>query len=78
MAFKTAKKVALVESDFLLGLRKGDRIHGDAIKALTMHRKGTLQLRILSSAVIEVSAALYSKGLSLPMLKMLFRLSMPH
>jgi len=65
MAFQASKKVTLVESDFLLGLRKGDRNHADVVKTLSMHRKGSLQLRILSSAVIEVRAVLYSKGLAL-------------
>jgi len=64
MAFQTDKKVVLIESDFLLGLRSGDRNHADVIKALAMHKKGSLQLRILSSAVIEVRAVLYSKGLA--------------
>lgn len=56
----------MVESEFLLGLRKGDRNHKDVVRALHMHEKGSLGLRILSSAVIEVRAVLYSKGISFP------------
>jgi len=65
MASKTNKKVVLVESDFLLGLRKGDRNHAYVLKVLDMHKRGSLQLRILSSAVMEVRAVLYSRGLAL-------------
>ncbi len=65
MASQTNKKVVLVESDFLLGLKKGDRVHADVLRALGMHKRGFLQLRILSSAVIEVRTVLYSKGFSL-------------
>jgi hypothetical protein len=66
MAFQRDKKALLVESEFLLGLRKGDRNHKDVVRALHMHEKGSLRLRILSSAVIEVRAVLYSKGISFP------------
>lgn len=65
MALKASKKVTLVESDFLFGVRKGDRNHAGVVKTLGMHKRGSLQLRILSSAVIEVRAVLYSKGLAL-------------
>lgn len=54
---------ALVESDFILGLRSSDRRHSKVMKALSMHREGRLSLRVLSSAVLEVRAVLYSRGL---------------
>lgn len=54
---------ALVESDFLLGLRSSDRRHAKVMKALRMHREGRLSLRVLSSAALEVRAVLYSRGL---------------
>ncbi len=66
MASQRKEKVVVVESECLLGLRKGDRNHEDVTRALHMHKKGSLHLRILSSAVIEVRAVLYSKGISFP------------
>lgn len=65
MVSKAGKKVILVESDFLLGLREGDRNHAYVLKALGMHKRGSLQLRILSSAAMEIRAVLYSRGLTL-------------
>ncbi len=65
MASQRNNKVVLVETEFLMGLRKGDRIHTHVTRAIDMHKRGSLQLKILSSAVIEVRAVLYSKGISL-------------
>jgi|SRR5438128_2386664 len=58
-----AGKKALIESDFLFGLRLSDKRHRRVTRALGAHRKGDLQLRVLSSAVVEVTAVLYSRGL---------------
>ncbi len=65
MASKPGRGEVLVESDFLFGLRKGDRYHEGVVKALSMHREGTLGIGILSSAVVEVRTTLYSRGLRL-------------
>lgn len=54
---------ALVESDFLFGLRSSDARHPKVMKALGMQREGKLSLRVLSSAALEVRAVLYSRGL---------------
>ncbi len=58
-----AGKKALIESDFLFGLRLSDKRHRRVRRALVAHRNGDLQLRVLSSAVVEVRAVLYSRGL---------------
>lgn len=63
MASQADRQEVLVESDFLFGLRKGDRYHSKVLRALVMHRNGVLSIKILSSAVIEVRAVLYSRGL---------------
>jgi len=61
MASETGRKVA-VESDFLFGLRKSDVRHANVAAALRMHQEGGLQITLLSSAVLEVRAVLYSRG----------------
>lgn len=53
-----------MESDFLFGLREGDEHHGDVDKALSMCKKGILDISVLSSAVVEVRTTLYSRGLT--------------
>jgi predicted nucleic acid-binding protein len=63
MASKPSRREVLVESDFLFGLRKGDKHHGAVSKALSMHREGVLGISVLSSAVVEVRTTLYSRGL---------------
>lgn len=62
MASKTSQRVA-VESDFLLGLRKPDARHSNVVSALKKHREGSLLITPLSSAVMEVRAVLYSRGM---------------
>jgi predicted nucleic acid-binding protein len=62
MASETRQQVA-VESDFLLGLRKSDTRHRSVVIALEMHQEGSLLVTLLSSAVLEVRAVLYSRGL---------------
>lgn len=54
---------AVVEADFLFGLRRSDVRHSQVMRALDMHREGKLSLRVLSSAVLEARAVLYSRGL---------------
>ncbi len=63
MAAEAGEQVA-VESDFLLGLRKSDPRHSKVVLALKMQKDGKLSLNVLSSAVLEVRAVLYSRGLS--------------
>lgn len=53
----------LVESEFLFALRRGDKHHHEAKKILELCRKGLVKLQVLSSAVMEVKAVLYSHGL---------------
>jgi hypothetical protein len=53
-----------VETDFLFGLRSGDRNHRGVARALSMSREGSLAVSVLSSAVVEARATLYSKGFS--------------
>jgi predicted nucleic acid-binding protein len=52
-----------VESDFLFGLRKSDTRHRNVITALEMHENGKLAITLLPSAILEVRAVLYSRGL---------------
>jgi len=63
MVSNSSRKKVLVESDFLFGLRKGDKHHEDVDKTLSMSRKGVLDISVLSSAVVEVRTTLYSMGL---------------
>ena len=51
-----------VESDFLFGLRKSDRLHKHVMEVLEKHHRGDIRISILSSAVMEVRATLYSKS----------------
>lgn len=62
MVAKSDKREIVVESDFLFGLREGDRHHHDVEKTLSLNKTDALKIAILSSAVIEVRAVLYSKG----------------
>ena len=56
------ERQALIESDFLFGLRSSDALHSKVMKALRMQSEGRLTLRVLSSAALEVRAVLYSRG----------------
>jgi hypothetical protein len=62
MAPEAGQKVA-VESDFLFGLRKSDTRHANVMAALRLHQEGRLMISLLSSAVLEVRAVLYSRGM---------------
>lgn len=62
MVAEPGEEEALVESEFLFAIRKGDKHHGEAVKILELCRKGLVKLRVLSSAVAEVRAVLYSQG----------------
>lgn len=62
MAPEEGKKVA-IESDFLFGLRKSDTRHANVVAALKMHEEGNFVINLLSSAVLEVRAVLYSRGM---------------
>ena len=62
MAAETDEEGFLIESEFLFALRKGDKHHGEAMKILDLCRRGLVKLQVLSSAVIEVKAVLYSHG----------------
>lgn len=57
-----AGKEYLVETDFLFGLRAGDRLHEHVMRALAKNRGGELKLAVPSSSVVEVRAVLYSRG----------------
>lgn len=63
MASRSGQQEVLIESDFLLGLRKSDLRHFKVLAALRMHSEGRLSIKVLSSAVLEVRAVLYSRGL---------------
>jgi predicted nucleic acid-binding protein len=63
MASEAAGQRIAVESDFLLGLRKSDKRHANVQVALKKHREGAFFITLLSSAVLEVRAVLYSRGL---------------
>ncbi len=65
MAAKPDQRKVLVETDFLFGLRSGDRNHEGVARALSMSRNGSMAVSVLSSAVVEARAALYSKGFGL-------------
>ena len=65
MAARSDKREIVVESDFLFGLREGDRHHQDVERMLSMNKNGILEIAVLSSAVVEVRAVLYSKGFDL-------------
>ena len=63
MASERDGREVLAETEFLFGLRKGDRRYDVVVKILELCKKGLLRVRILSSAVVEVKAILYSHGL---------------
>ncbi len=63
MADEGGGRKFLVETDFLFGLREGDRVHDKVSKALRLHRSGEINLSLLSSAVVEFRVVLYSHGL---------------
>ena len=65
MALPEDRQKALVESDFLFGLRLSDVRHDGVVRAPASHRAGSLGIKVLSSAVMEVRAVLYSRGLGL-------------
>ena len=52
MAFK---EEVLVGIDFLFGLRKGDKLYENVMRALTMNERGEIKINILSTAVLEAS-----------------------
>ncbi|KPV65404.1 MAG: hypothetical protein AOA65_0195 [Candidatus Bathyarchaeota archaeon BA1] len=54
---------SLAETGFLFGLRRGDRQHDAVMKILEICIKGLLKVQVLSSAVVEAKAVLYSRGL---------------
>lgn len=62
MVAETGKRL-LVESDFLLGLRKSDKHHSRVMRLLGMHSSEEIIVNILSSAVLEVKSVLYSQGI---------------
>lgn len=64
MAFEGDQRRLLVETDFLFGLHRGDRLHEKVIRALEMHKSGVVEISVLSSAVLEAAAVLHSRGLS--------------
>jgi len=61
MALEGGQRVA-VETDFLFGLRKSDARHANVMAALKRHKEGALLIALLSSAVLEARAVLYSRG----------------
>lgn len=63
MASRAGQQEVLIESDFLFGLRKSDLRHPKVLRALKLHTEDTLSIKVLSSAVLEVRAVLYSRGL---------------
>jgi predicted nucleic acid-binding protein len=62
MAAQSSGEGFLVESEFLFALRKSDKHHGEATKILELCKKGVVRLLVLSSAVMEVKAVMYSQG----------------
>jgi len=64
VAARPGQGKVLVETDFLFGLRGGDRNHEGVARALSMSIEGSLEVSVLSSAVVEARATLYSKGFS--------------
>ena len=63
MVAERSKRECLAETEFLFGLRKGDRHHSAVTKILDACISGLVDIQILSSAVVEVKAVLYSRGL---------------
>ena len=64
MVSERHSKEILAETEFLFGLRENDPHHPAVSKILRLSKNGILKVRILSSAVIELRAVLYSHGLS--------------
>ena len=64
MASEGSVRRALIETDFLFGLRESDGRHPKVALALDAVKRGELRLTVLSSAVLEARAVLYSRGLS--------------
>lgn len=58
-----ASEEYLVETDFLFGLRAGDRNFEAVAGALRSCKSGAIKLSIPSSSVVEARAVMYSKGL---------------
>ena len=52
----------LVETDFLFGLSKRDRLHSAVMKVLELHRKGRVRIRVSSAAPLEAALVLLSRG----------------
>jgi len=57
-----ASRKILVETDFLFGLREKDKLHSQVLKILNMHKRGEIEVQVLSSALLEARVVLYSEG----------------
>ena len=55
--------MALVETDFLFGLRRSDARNPKVLLALEAAGRGELALTVLSSAVVEARTVMYSRGM---------------
>ena len=65
MGSKRSQKVVsavLVETEFLFSLREGNSRYETALKILEASRQGRLKVEVLSSAIAEAIAVLYSHG----------------
>ncbi len=54
----------LVETDFIFGLRQGDRLHDHVSAALERNLEGEISLCISAVAPIETNAVMASRGVS--------------
>jgi len=63
MVAEGGKREVLTETEFLFGLRKGDKHHDAVKRILKACADGLLKVQVLSSAVVEVEAVLCSHGL---------------
>ena len=63
MASEGERQTALVEADFLFGLRRSDARNKKVAQALAAAKRGELELRVLSSAVLEVRTVIHSRGI---------------
>ena len=52
----------LVETDFLFGLRKSDKLNKYVMKLLQLHRRGEFKILISSPSFLEVALVLLSRG----------------
>jgi predicted nucleic acid-binding protein len=52
----------LIETDFLFGLTPSDRYNSQVEKALKLTKDKQVELRVITSAIFEVRAVLYSRG----------------